>query len=208
MQTVQGKERRRPLRVVGLVGSLRRESYNRRLMAAAAELAPGGLHLDVVDLADIPLYNGDLDVDGARPAAVERLKRAIAEADGVLIASPEYNHGVPGVLQNAIDWASRPAMRSPFTGKPVAIMGASGGPVGTARGQQQLKLVVMSMLVHLMPHPGVAVGLAPEKFDAAGALVHEPTRQFLAAFLGEFAEWVARMAPPRAAALASTPAAA
>lgn len=98
----------RPIRVVGIAGSLRRESYNRRLLETAREIAGEELRIDVFDLADVPLYNADLDADGIRPGAVEALKRAIREADGVLIATPEYNHSVPGVLQNAIDWASRP----------------------------------------------------------------------------------------------------
>src|SRR5690606_14971203 len=102
--------------------------------------------------------------DEQRPGRAQTLKDSIARADGVLIASPEYNHSVPGVLQNAIDWASRPGMKSPLKRKPVAIMGASGGPVGTARGQQVLKLTLMSTLALIMPHPGVAVGQAKDKF--------------------------------------------
>ena len=186
-----------PIRVAGIVGSLRAASFNRRLMQAARELAPAGMRIDVVEIGDLPLYDGDLDTDAARPESVARLKRAIADADAVLIASPEYNHGVPGVLQNAIDWASRPGMKSPLAGKPVAIMGASNGPVGTARMQQALKLVLMSTLALPMPHPGVVVGLASEKFDASGRLIHAPTREFVAAFLGEFEAWTRRVSPAR-----------
>lgn len=191
----------RPLRIVGLVGSLRRGSINRRLLEAARDLAPSGVVIDIVEYRDVPLYDGDLDNERDRPAAVDRLKRAIADADAVLIATPEFNHSVPGVLQNAIDWVSRPAGRSPFAGKPVAVMGASPGALGAARGQQQLKLVLMSTLAEVMPHPGVAVGMANEKFDGAGALVHEPTRQFVATFVADFASWIRR-------ASAATPAAA
>jgi chromate reductase len=188
-------ERTPALRVVGLVGSLRRASINRSLLEAARDLAPAGMRVEIVELHDVPLYNGDLDTDGDRPAAVERLKRVIADSDAVLIATPEFNHSVPGVLQNAIDWVSRPAGRSPFVGKPVAIMGASPGALGAARAQQQLKLVLMSTLAEVMPHAGVAVGMAKEKFDVAGALAHEPTRAFLAAFMADFGRWVARVAP-------------
>jgi chromate reductase len=188
-------ERMPAVRVVGLVGSLRRESINRRLLEAARDLAPADLDVEIVELHDVPLYNGDLDTDGDRPAAVERLKRVIADSDAVLIATPEFNHSVPGVLQNAIDWVSRPAGRSPLVGKPVAVMGASPGALGAARAQQQLKLVLMSTLAEVMPHAGVAVGMAREKFDAAGALAHEPTRAFLAAFMADFGRWVARVAP-------------
>lgn len=177
------------INVLGIVGSLRRGSYNRMLMNAAIELAPDGMQIRTFDLADVPLYNADLDTDDRRPAVVRRLKDAIAQADGVLIASPEYNHSVPGVLQNAIDWASRPGMKSPLKAKPVAMMGASGGAVGTARGQQVLKLTLMSTLALVLPHPGVAVGQMKEKFDD-GHLAHEPTREFLADFLRTFGAWI------------------
>ena len=147
-----------------------------------------------VTLDEIPFYNADYDADHLRPPEVVRLKQAIAEADALLIASPEYNHSVPGVLHNAIDWASRPGLASPLAGKPVAIMGASTGVVGTARGQQQLKLTLMSTLAMVMPHAGVLVGQAAQKFDLSGALAHEPTRQFLAAFLADLERWTARVA--------------
>ena len=185
-----------PLRIVALAGSLRRGSWNRRLLEAARELAPAGMRIDIVDLGEIPLYDGDHDTDETRPAAVRRLKQLVAESDGVLISTPEYNHSVPGVLQNAIDWISRPAMKSPLAEKPAAIMGVSPGALGAARAQQQLKLVLMATLAQVLPHPGVSVGLAAEKFDAEGRLVHEPTRQFLAAFLGEFDAWIRRVGQP------------
>ncbi|MEA2603437.1 MAG: hypothetical protein QOF89_4429 [Acidobacteriota bacterium] len=182
-----------PIRVLGIAGSLRRESYNRRLLAAARELAPGTMTIEIFDLTPIPLYNGDLDVEGKRPDAVLQLKRAIAESDALLFATPEYNHSVPGVLQNAIDWASRPGGKSPFVGKPAALMGASPGAIGTARAQQQLKLVLLSTLAGVMPHPGVAVGNVAEKINPAGELIHEPTRQFLRSFLQDLWEWTHRI---------------
>ncbi|MEJ7812415.1 MAG: NAD(P)H-dependent oxidoreductase [Gemmatimonadaceae bacterium] len=185
----------RPIQVLGIAGSLRRGSYNRKLLEAARTLAPQGMRIELFDIAEIPPYNADLDTDAARPAAVARLKRAITAADAILIATPEYNHSVPGVLQNAIDWASRPNGKSPFVGKPAAIMGASTGALGSARGQQQLKLVLLSTLASVMAHPGVAVGMAAEKFDASGALTHEPTRQFVASFLRSLAEWTHRLMP-------------
>jgi chromate reductase len=182
-----------PLRIVAIAGSLRRGSWNRRLLEAARDLAPAGMRIDIVDLADIPLYDGDHDTDETRPAAVRRLKALVAEADGVLIATPEYNHSVPGVLQNAIDWISRPAMKSPLVDKPAAIMGVSPGALGAARAQQQLKLVLMATLAQVLPHPGVSVGLVTEKFDAEGRLVHEPTRGFVAAYLAAFETWIRRV---------------
>lgn len=181
------------IEVVGIAGSLRRASHNRRLLAAARELAPEGMRIEVFELDDVPLYNGDLDTDERRPKAVERLKGAIGRADGVLFVTPEYNHVIPGVLQNAIDWASRPGMRSPLAGKPAGIMGAANGVIGTARGQQHLKLTLMGTFALVMPHPGVVVGQAQKKFDEEGRLIDEPTREFVAAYLQQFEEWVRRM---------------
>jgi chromate reductase len=186
------------MRVLGIAGSLRRGSYNRSLLEAARQLAPDSMTIERFDLDAIPLYNADLDADGVRPAEVERLKKAVADADAVLIVSPEYNHSVPGVLQNAIDWASRPGMKSPLAGKPAGIMGASGGAIGSARGQQQLKLVLLSTLSLVLPHPGVVVGLAKEKFDASGSLTDQPTRQFVATYLKDLEAWTRRVATPAA----------
>lgn len=182
------------MNVLGIAGSLRQGSYNRMLLHTAVELAPDGMRIETFDLADVPLYNADLDTDDRRPEAVRALKQSIADADGVLIASPEYNHSVPGVLQNTIDWASRPGMKSPLKGKPVAIMGASGGAIGTARGQQVLKLTLMSTLALVMPHPGVVIGRMKDRF-ADGRLVDEATREFLAEFLRDLAEWIDRVSP-------------
>jgi chromate reductase len=124
---------------------------------------------------------------------VARFKQAIAGAAAVLIVTPEYNHSVPGVLQNAIDWASRPGGNSVLKGKPVGIMSASPGAIGGARAQQQLKLVMLSTLSPVLPHPGVVVGQAKEKFDEAGSLTHEPTRQFVAAYLQALEVWTQRI---------------
>ena len=180
------------MRVLGIAGSLRRGSYNRALLDAAVQLAPASMTVEPFDLADIPLYNGDLDADERRPDEVVALKEAVASSDAVLIATPEYNHSVPGVMQNAIDWASRPGGNSPLKGKPAAIVSASTGVIGGARAQQQLKLVLMSTFAFVLPHPGVVVGQATEKFDASGTLTHEPTRQFLAAFLKDLEAWTQR----------------
>lgn len=183
------------MNVLGIAGSLREGSFNRKLLRAAVMLAPDDMRIEVFDLAPIPLYNADLDTDERRPDAVHRLKTAIAEADALLIATPEYNHSVPGVLQNAIDWASRPGMKSPLADKSAAIMGASPGAAGTARAQQQLKLVLLSTLALVMPHPGVLVARAGEKFTD-GKLSDEATREFVAAFLRDLRKWTARVARP------------
>jgi chromate reductase len=184
----------RPLQVLGIAGSLRRASYNRQLLESARRLAPPALVITPFDIGEVPLYNADHDADAARPEAVRRLKQAIAVSDAVLFAAPEYNHGVPGVLQNVIDWASRPAFASPLAAKPVGMMGTSGGISGTMRGQQALKLVLMSTLALIFPHAGIAITLAKDKFDAGGMLAHEQTRELLAVYLADFERWVRRQA--------------
>ena len=183
---------RRPLTIVGIAGSLRRGSYNRGLIQAAIELAPAGVKLVAHGLGDLPLYNADVEASGD-PRPVARLKRAIASADALLIATPEYNHCVPGVLKNAIDWASRPARGSVLTGKPVAIMGASTGGGGTARAQAHLRdgLAYTNGLV--LPLPEVLVSSAAAKFDAENTLTDEETREEVRDLLKALVAWVRRL---------------
>jgi chromate reductase len=177
--------------VVGFAGSLRRGSYNRALLRAATELAPPALHIDIHELDGIPLYNGDIEAAGAPPSVVH-LREAIRQADALLIATPEYNHGVPGVLKNAIDWLSRPPRDSALNGKVAAVMGASPGMTGTARGQSQLRQAFLFTNTYALLQPEVLVGRAHEKFDADGRLVDQATRDFLATFLQRFADLIAR----------------
>ncbi len=179
------------LSILGFAGSLRRASYNRALIAAAQSLAPESMRITIHDLIDVPLYNGDIEAAGDPPGVVA-FKQAIAAADGVLIATPEYNHGVPGVVKNAIDWASRPARGAPLGGKPVGLIGASPGQTGTARGQSQLRQAFEFTNSYCMPQPEILVFRAHEKFDAAGNLTDEKTAQYLRAYLEAFAAWVAR----------------
>ena len=183
----------KPLTFLGIAGSLRRGSYNRGLIRAAVELAPAGARVVPYDLIDLPLYNGDLEAEGD-PEPVAAFKGAIASADALLIASPEYNHCVPGVLKNAIDWASRPARASVLTGKPVAIMGASTGRGGTARAQAHLRdgLAYTNGLV--LPLPEVLVPLAAEKFDDESVLVDPVTREEVGDLLVSLAAWTRRLA--------------
>ncbi len=183
----------RPFEIVGLAGSLRQASLNRALLRAAVALAPPRLRITVHDLGAIPLYNGDVEAR-ALPDSVAALRAAVKAADGLLIATPEYNYGVPGVLKNTIDWLSRPARGSALEGKPAAIMGASPGMSGTARGQLQLRQAFVFTNTYAMAQPEVLVARAHEKFDEKGELTDAPTREFLAAFLGRFAEWVGRFA--------------
>jgi chromate reductase, NAD(P)H dehydrogenase (quinone) len=182
----------RVFNVVGFAGSLRRGSYNRALLRAATELSPSGLHIVIHELDGIPLYNGDVEAAGA-PSSVAQLRDAIRQADGLLIATPEYNHGVPGVLKNAIDWLSRPPRDSSLNGKVAAVMGASPGMTGTARGQSQLRQAFVFTNTYAFLQPEVLVGHAQEKFDADGRLMHQATRDFLATFLQRFAELIARL---------------
>jgi chromate reductase, NAD(P)H dehydrogenase (quinone) len=177
--------------VVGFAGSLRRGSHNRALLRAATELAPSALHIVIHELDGIPLYNGDVEAAGTPPTVVQ-LRDAIRKAEGLLIATPEYNHGVPGVLKNTIDWLSRPPRDSALNGKVAAVMGASPGMTGTARGQSQLRQAFVFTNTYALLQPEVLVGRAHEKFDADGRLVHQATRDVLATFLERFADLIAR----------------
>jgi chromate reductase len=178
------------MRVMGIAGSIRQGSFNRALLQAAVELAPEGMEVVPWDrLREVPFYDAALDTDELRPEPVADLKRAIAQADGLLMVTPEYNYSIPGVLKNAIDWASRPGYKSVFVGKPAAIMGASGSAMGTARAQIHLREVMYATLARVMPHPGVLVNLAPQKFTD-GRLADEQTRMFVAAFLRDFQAYV------------------
>jgi chromate reductase len=183
----------RPLRVLGFAGSLRQGSYNRALLRAAQAAAPDGMTLESFDLAAVPLYNGDVEAAGD-PEGVAAFKAAIRAADGVLMVTPEYNHGVPGVMKNAVDWASRPPQGAALAGKPVGIIGASPGITGSARGQSQLRQAFEFTNSFCMPQPELLVFKAHEKFDAEGGLTDEPTRQFLTRYLLALAAWIRRFA--------------
>jgi len=180
------------LTVLGIAGSLRRQSYNRGLIAAAREIARDGMAIETADLAPIPLYNADVEAQGD-PAPVAAFKAQIAAADALLIATPEYNHLLSGVLKNAIDWASRPVGKTVLRHKPVAIMGASGGLVGTARAQVALRQVLASNECYVLPSPQVLVPSARERFDAEGRLTDDRTRAQIKALLDALREWVDRL---------------
>ena len=177
--------------VLAFAGSLRRDSFNKALLRAAWEEAPAGMGIEIFDLAEVPLYNADLEREGD-PEAVATLKGAIRAADGLLIATPEYNHGVAAVTKNAIDWASRPPRASALNERPVAILGASPSLTGTARGQSQLRQAFGFTNSYCMPQPEVLVYRAHEKFDEEGRLIDEATRKHLGKFLTAFGEWIRR----------------
>lgn len=181
-----------PLHVVGIAGSLRKGSYNRSLLRTAQQVAPERLRIEIHELDAIPLFNEDVEAAGV-PQGVTDLRQAIADADGLLIATPEYNHGVPGVMKNAIDWLSRPPRGSVLSGKPAAIFGASPGMTGTARGQSQLRQAFVFTNTPAMLQPEILVYRAHEKFDDQGRLTDERTRQFLGQFLERFVEWIDRL---------------
>jgi len=179
------------LRILGICGSLRAASYNGWLLRAAAELAPSGMTIAVHELAAIPQYNQDVEARGD-PAPVAALRDALRDAGAALIASPEYNYGVPGVLKNALDWISRPHDQAPLRRKPVAIMGSSRGGSGTMRMQLQLRLTLQALDAYAMPKPEIVIPHCVEKFDSAGRLTDVTTREHLATFLDAFAVWARR----------------
>jgi chromate reductase len=181
--------------VLAIAGSLRRESSNRRVLHAASALAPSTLKIDVFDdLAAVPLFNEDLETPHA-PPGVERLRSAIAEADGVLIATPEYNQSLPGVVKNIVDWLSRgePVV---LEGKPVGILGATPGSWGTRLAQSMLRHTLTACGALVMPAPQLYLRSAAELFDAQGRLIDSRTQDSLAGFLASFDEWVRRQQEP------------
>jgi len=183
------------MKLLGICGSLRKGSYNAMALRAACELLPPGTTMSIADLRGIPLYDEDLRAQG-EPAAVTQLKAQIREADAVLIVTPEYNFSIPGVLKNALDWASRPP-EPPFDDKVVALMGASTGMAGTARVQYDLRKVMVFLNAFVVNKPEVFIREAPSKFDASGALVDEPTRKFIAELLLSTKRLAQRLHPPQ-----------
>lgn len=180
--------------LIGLPGALRKGSHNAALLRAAAELAPAGTSLELASLAGIPPYDGDLESEQGIPEPVARLKDRIAGADGLLIATPEYNHSIPGVLKNAIDWLSRPPKDAArvFAGRPVAILGATPGLGGTRFAQAALLPVLRTLGTELWTGKQLYVAGAGKLFDAEGKLTDEKTRELLAAFVAGFAAFARR----------------
>lgn len=171
-------------RILGLSGSLRRASFNTGLLKAAAELMPDGATLDARTLHGVPLYNGDEEAQHGVPEAVAALKSALDEADGLLLVSPEYNNGIPGVFKNAIDWMSRPpAGLDLFAGKPVAVIGASPGGFGTVMAQAHWLPVLRTLGAQHWSGGRLLVSRAAGLFDETGTLGDEKTREHLAGFV-------------------------
>jgi chromate reductase len=175
--------------IIGLCGSLRHGSFNRMLLRAALEMAPPGMSIEPESIREIPLYDGDVEEKQGNPPAVQRLKERIAEADGLLIVTPEYNASIPGVLKNAVDWLSRPAADIPrvFGGRPVAIMGATTGRGGTALSQAAWLPVVGRLGMRPWLEGGVLVSDAASVFDSDGRVADAATRLRIRAFVEGFA---------------------
>jgi len=184
----------KPIRILGIAGSLRRDSYNRAALRAATALVPEGATLETFELDGIPIFNQDEDQNP--PAKVAELKRRIREADAILFVTPEYNYSVPGVLKNAIDWASRPYGDSAWNGKPAAIMGASPGILGTARAQYHLRQILVFLNMFPINQPEVMIGNAAARFDKEGNLTDETTKDFIRQLLQNLVEWTRRIGPP------------
>ncbi len=176
-------------KIAVVVGSLRKDSYNKKLGLALEKLAKGKMEFVFVDIGSLPLFNQDLEANV--PASVTKLKSDIESADGVLFITPEYNRSIPGVLKNAIDWASRPYGKSSWAGKPAAICGTSPGAIGTAVAQTHLRSITGGFLdMPTMGQPEMYIAHKDENFDADNNVVNEGTKKFLQGFVDKFAGWV------------------
>jgi chromate reductase, NAD(P)H dehydrogenase (quinone) len=186
----------KPIRILGIAGSLRRQSYNRAALRAATQLVPEGATIDIFEIDGIPGFSED-DEQNPPPKVVE-LKQRIREADAILIVTPEYNYSVPGVLKNAIDWASRPYGDSAWNGKPAAIMGASVGAIGTARAQYHLRQMFVFLNMFPVNQPEVMIAKASERFDEQGNLTDDTTKDLMRQLLQNLVTWTRQIAPANA----------
>jgi chromate reductase, NAD(P)H dehydrogenase (quinone) len=184
----------KPITILGILGSLRRESYNRSALRAARQLVPEGTTLEVFELAGIPGFNQDDEQNP--PAKVVELKKRVREADAILFVTPEYNYSVPGVLKNAIDWASRPYGDSAWNGKPAAIMGASIGGIATARAQYHLRQMMVFLNMFPINQPEVMIANAADRFDAEGNLTDDTTKDYIRRLLQALVEWTSLIQKP------------
>jgi chromate reductase len=181
------------VRILGIAGSLRAKSYNRAALRAAQRLVPRGALVDVFDLQGIPPFNQD--EEALPPARVVELKKAVRAADAILFVTPEYNYSVPGVLKNAIDWASRPHGDNAWDDKPVAVMGASIGTLGSARAQYHLRQTFVFLNMHPLNQPEVMISNAARRFDEQGELVDQTTIDLISQLLKNLVAWTRRLRP-------------
>jgi len=174
--------------IFGFAGSLRLGSYNKMLLKTAQELSPENVKTEIFDLEGIPIFNQDLE--NKPNDKLKAFKEKIKAADGLLIVTPEYNYSVPGVLKNAIDAASRPSGTNPFEEKPIGIMGASIGMIGTARAQYHLRQSMVFLNAYIMNRPEIMVSFAEKKFDQTGRLTDEVSRQKVKEFMVALLQWI------------------
>ncbi len=179
------------VKVLGICGSLRKGSFNMMALRVAHGLAPAGMKIDIADISAFPPYNEDVKAQGF-PPAVQTFRDQIAAADALLFVTPEYNYSVSGVLKNAIDWGSRPP-NQPFDGKPVAIMGASGGVLGTARAQYHLRQICVFLNMFPVNKPEVMIPQAQTRFDAQGNLTDETAKGLIKQLLESLQAWTLRL---------------
>jgi len=176
-----------PMTILGIAGSLRKASFNRAALRAAQQLAPAGATVEIFDLEGIPPFNQD--EEARPPERVRQFKQRIRAADAILMVTPEYNYSIPGVLKNAIDWASRPYGDSAWEGKPVALMGASVGAMGTSRAQYHLRQVFVFLNMYPLNRPEVMITNASQRFDEKGNLTDEETKAHIRKLLAALVEW-------------------
>ena len=179
------------IKVLGIAGSLRQASYNRAALRAAQQLAPEDAEVEIFDISNIPGFSQDDEQNP--PAKVTELKEKIRAADAILFVTPEYNYSIPGVLKNAIDWASRPYGDSAWAGKPVAVMGASSGILGTARAQYHLRQMFVFLNMHAVNQPEVMIGNAAQRFDEQGHLTDETTKKLIGQLLQNLVAWTRQL---------------
>jgi chromate reductase len=179
------------LKILGIPGSLRQASFNRFALVAAQALLPAGASLDIFELEGIPVYNQDLDKQP--PARVVEMKTRVRAADAILFATPEYNYSMPGVLKNAIDWASRPYGDSAWQGKPVAVMSASVGVQGGARAQYHLRQSFVFLNMYPVNQPEVLIANAAQRFNERGELTDETARDLIRKLLAELVAWTRKL---------------
>ncbi|MDR0828333.1 MAG: NAD(P)H-dependent oxidoreductase [Desulfovibrio sp.] len=177
-----------PKKAAIIIGSLRKNSLNRKLAQALANLAPNLLTFDIIPLDAVPMFNQDLEAN--LPEPVLRLKEQVNAVDGVLFVTPEYNRGMPAVLKNTVDWCSRPTGKGVLVGKAAAIAGISPGVIGTALAQSQLKPILLTLGMRLMGQPEIYIQGNDAYFDASGAIAEARNRNFLASFVSRFADWI------------------
>ena len=184
-----------PKKIAVFVGSLRKESFNRKMAKALAALAPESLKLEIVEIGGLPLYDQDCDDEGKPPSAWTAFRERVKTFDGFLFVTPEYNRSVPGVLKNAIDVGSRPYGQSVWGGKPGAVISVSPGAIGGFGANHHLRQSLVFLDVPAMQQPEAYIGNAAQLFDAKGNIANETTREFLIKFMDTFAAWVAKNSP-------------